>query len=39
MQYIQQHSSVLAEMLEQGQIAIVGAIYDVQTGRVNFLET
>lgn len=39
MQYIQQHSRVLAEMVEQGQIAIVGAIYDVQTGRVNFLET
>ena len=38
-QYIQQHSEVLADMVQKGQIAIVGAIYDVQTGRVNFLET
>ncbi|WP_286731727.1 SulP family inorganic anion transporter [Acinetobacter sp. UBA1297] len=37
-QYIVNHSSVLKEMLERGEIAIVGAIYDVQTGRVNFLE-
>ncbi len=37
-QYIVNHSSVLKEMLERGEIAIVGAIYDVQIGRVNFLE-
>ncbi len=37
-QYIIHHSSVLKEMLERGEIAIVGAIYDVQTGTVKFLD-
>lgn len=36
-QYIIQHSSVLREMLERQDIDIVGAIYDVKTGQVNFL--
>lgn len=36
-QYIIKHSAVLREMLEHQQIDIVGAIYDVKTGKVNFL--
>ncbi len=35
--YILEHSAVLKQLYEQGQIAIVGAIYDVKTGRVQFL--
>lgn len=35
--YILQESSVLLHMVEQGQIMIVGAIYDVKTGQVQFL--
>ena len=37
-QYIINNSDVLRELLEQGEIDIVGAIYDVRTGKVNFLE-
>ncbi|MDQ1208930.1 carbonic anhydrase [Acinetobacter baylyi] len=36
-QYIIQHSSVLKDMLDRREIDIVGAIYDVKTGKVNFL--
>ncbi|WP_288433614.1 SulP family inorganic anion transporter [uncultured Acinetobacter sp.] len=36
-QYIIKYSAVLREMLEHQQIDIVGAIYDVKTGKVNFL--
>ncbi len=38
-QYIITHSPVLSEMLERGEIAIVGAIYDVKTGHVEFLDS
>jgi carbonic anhydrase len=31
-------SDIVNEMLEANQIAIVGAIYDLATGKVNFLE-
>jgi carbonic anhydrase len=37
--YILQHSTVLKQRYEQGQIAIVGAIYDVKTGQVQFLDS
>ncbi|MGK0391173.1 MAG: carbonic anhydrase [Maribacter sp.] len=33
---IKSHSPVLNEMLEKGEIDIVGAMYDVKTGKVNF---
>lgn len=33
---IRRHSSVLDEMLQNGEIEIVGAMYDVDTGRVIF---
>jgi len=32
-------SSILREMYENGDIGIVGAFYDVETGRVDFLKT
>lgn len=35
--YILQESEVLLKMVEQGEILIVGAIYDVKTGQVQFL--
>ncbi|MEB3754598.1 bifunctional SulP family inorganic anion transporter/carbonic anhydrase [Acinetobacter sp. MD2(2019)] len=36
-QYILKHSTVLNDLFERGEIEIVGAIYDVKTGQVNFL--
>lgn len=36
---IKSHSPVLNEMYEQGEIDIVGAMYDVKTGKVSFTET
>ena len=36
--YILQHSSVLKALYHEGKIAIVGAIYDVKTGEVQFLD-
>ncbi len=35
---ILEHSPTLAAMVQQGAIGIVGAMYDVSTGRVHFLE-
>lgn len=35
--YIVKNSEVLKEMIEQGEVGIVGAIYDVKTGKVEFL--
>ena len=35
--YILQNSDVLREMVERDEIGIVGAIYDVHTGKVNFI--
>jgi carbonic anhydrase len=36
-QNIYQQSPVLAEMAEDGDIAIVGAVYDITTGKVDYL--
>jgi carbonic anhydrase len=36
---IKSQSPVLNEMYKQGEIDIVGAMYDVKTGRVSFMET
>ena len=38
-QYIINNSTVLKDLLDRGEIAIVGAIYDVKTGHVEFLDT
>ena len=38
MAQISRQSPVLKEMLEQGEIAIVGGMYDVETGKVEFYE-
>ncbi len=35
--YILKNSEVLKQMVEQGEIGIVGGIYNVQTGKVDFL--
>ncbi len=35
---IKMRSSVLKEMLDNGEIAIVGAMYDVETGEVTFMD-
>ncbi|HFF4945053.1 TPA: hypothetical protein ACGDLZ_003514, partial [Acinetobacter baumannii] len=37
-QYIINNSTVLKDLLDRGEIAIVGAIYDVKTGHVEFLD-
>lgn len=37
-QQIVEHSMVLRELVETGEIAIVGALYDVESGAVAFLE-
>ncbi len=34
--YILQNSEVLQQLVQEGKVAIVGAVYDVKTGRVNF---
>lgn len=38
-QYIINNSRVLKDLLDRGEIAIIGAIYDVKTGHVEFLDT
>ncbi len=35
---IREESSVLNDLLEQGKIAVVGGVYDVKSGKVNFFE-
>lgn len=35
---IQEKSSILSEMIEQGEIGIIGGMYDVETGAVEFYE-
>lgn len=35
--YILQNSHVLKDMVDQGEICIVGGIYDVRTGKVDFI--
>ncbi len=36
MNQIREQSPILREMLEQGQIGLVGGMYDLSTGRVDF---
>ena len=36
--YILQHSQVLKQLYDEGKIAVVGAIYDVKTGKIQFLD-
>jgi carbonic anhydrase len=38
MNEIPQRSKVIADMLEKGEIALAGGLYDVETGRVHFFE-
>ena len=38
MEQIPEHSDILADMLAKGQIAIVGGLYEVETGKVEFYE-
>lgn len=38
MQEIPKRSQVIAEMLDKGEIAIIGGMYDVETGAVDFYE-
>lgn len=38
MKQIRERSPLLAEMIQQGQIGLVGGMYDLATGRVNFFE-
>ena len=35
--YILRNSPVLKKMVEEGEIGIAGGIYDVKTGKVDFL--
>ncbi|AWO01531.1 carbonic anhydrase [Chitinophaga alhagiae] len=37
-QAIIEQSIILAEMIEKGEVGIIGAVYDVETGTVTFLE-
>jgi carbonic anhydrase len=36
---IRQRSPILADLEKKGAISIAGAIYDLTTGKVNFLST
>lgn len=38
MHKIQDDSDIIRELLEQGQLKIVGGVYDVETGKVTFFE-
>jgi carbonic anhydrase len=38
MQQIRERSPVLKEMIDQGQIALVGGMYDLETGKVEFFD-
>jgi carbonic anhydrase/SulP family sulfate permease len=38
-QSLREGSPTLRAMIDQGQIGIAGAMYDVKTGQVNFLGT
>jgi carbonic anhydrase len=38
MKLVLEHSPILKEMAEQGMIGLVGAMYDVSTGKVDFYE-
>ena len=38
MRQIRERSPVLAEMLDQGKIGLVGGMYDLSTGKIRFLE-
>jgi len=35
---ILQHSPILKEMIEKGEIALIGGMYDVETGKVDFFD-
>ncbi len=39
MRMIQERSSTLADMVKEGRLAIVGALYDIQMGEVSFFQT
>jgi carbonic anhydrase len=38
MQQIREHSPILRQMLDQHQIGLVGASYDLSTGEVRFFD-
>jgi carbonic anhydrase len=38
MSHIKSKSDILREMVEKGEIKIVGAFYDLNTGKVTFIE-
>ncbi|MET6999179.1 carbonic anhydrase family protein [Chitinophaga defluvii] len=37
-QAIMEQSNILREMIQKGEVGIIGAVYDVETGLVNFLD-
>ena len=38
MKQVRERSSIIREMLDRGEIAMVGGIYDISTGKVDFFE-
>ncbi len=38
MKEIREHSPILRDMLDKGQIAMVGGVYDLSTGKIHFFE-
>lgn len=38
MRWIQDHSPTISKMLATGEVALVGGMYDIKTGRVEFLD-
>jgi carbonic anhydrase len=38
MAQIRERSPILREMLDQGQISLVGGMYDLSTGEIHFFE-
>ena len=38
MRQIKEKSPILKQMIEKGEVGLVGGIYDISTGKVRFLE-
>jgi len=38
MKQIREKSPILKEMIDRGEVGLVGGIYDISTGEVNFFE-
>jgi carbonic anhydrase len=38
MQQVREHSPILREMIDQGRVGLVGGMYELSTGKIQFFE-